>query len=970
MEKTVTARLKLEIASYLAGLGKAKAATSEFGREVAGVGTSSSKNVQAVGHASLLMAAGVAAGMGLAVKAAMDWESAWAGVTKTVSGSKAEMADLESGLRGLATTLPTSHKEIAAVAEAAGQLGIQRDAIIGFTKTMVALGVSTNLSADEAATGIAKIANVMQTPQAELDRFGATLVALGNVGASTESEILEMAGRLAGAGKLVGASESDVLALANAMTSMGIEAQLGGGAFSRVMLKIFSAVKDGGSKLQDFANVSGLTAKQFAADFQKDPIKAIDGLIHGLDRIDKSGGNTIAVLRDLGFKGTQDLQVLLKLKGSGDLLAESLKLGSKAWQDNTALTAEAEKRYATAASQLKILRNQVVDVGIKFGGVMLPALKAVTGGVNTMVSGFGTIPSGARTAIVALGGITAAGLGVVGMIATFGPKVKLAVDALSGMGSLGKLAAGNIGSIGGAAAIAGAALAIYSFEVGKQAKRQAEAKARTQEYTQAIIDQGNATGRVTDELALTALVAGDVGKSLRASGIDLGVFTKAMNTGGSPARKMRDDLKDLEATLRQGQGLPGIIHRALGGDSPMEKFISQIEHGKLAGTELGVVLVQLAKSGDFSEGGMARLVARLREGNEALSQGQIEAKNKAAADAALSAQEDGTATASGKLAKAFQVQAQSNEDATKAIKELIDAEHAAIDPLFGMLDAIQGNNDAQDALNKAIAEGQSAADLAPLYLAAAKSALDMDAAATQLAGGIAAGTINLELAQAQLQEWVDNGLISKQTAIEMGREFELAGAKADSIAGERVIELKVTDDVDDKLASIKARLDAFGIKGSPGAYYLPIGTQGPVLPLPQGPIAPKAPAKTAAKPTVHHAAGGWAGSGPMSVGPRGADVIPAYLAKGEFTVNAAGAHRYGPALEQLNRTGTLAGTQFTGGSATRSSSTATAPDIHLHPAPVYVNIDGGDRQFMAWLRTRIRVEGGDVQRVLGQPGAR
>ena len=194
---------------------------------------SNSADLQTAGTALAAVGAGLTAasvGMG---KAAMDWESAFAGVKKTVDDSTEGYAQLEGELRNLATTLPASHQEIAAVAEAAGQLGVKRDDIVGFTSTMVDLGETTNLTADEAATAIAQISNVMGTMDREgsegVERFGATLVELGNNGASTESEILEMAQRIAGAAKTVGASESDVLALSNTLASMGIRAELGGG---------------------------------------------------------------------------------------------------------------------------------------------------------------------------------------------------------------------------------------------------------------------------------------------------------------------------------------------------------------------------------------------------------------------------------------------------------------------------------------------------------------------------------------------------------------------------------------------------------------------------------------------------------------------------------------------------------------------------------------------------------------------
>ena len=64
--------------------------------------------------------AGVAA-LGYTAKAGIDWESAWAGVLKTVDGTPEQLNALQDSLRSMALELPTSAVEIAAVAEAAGQ---------------------------------------------------------------------------------------------------------------------------------------------------------------------------------------------------------------------------------------------------------------------------------------------------------------------------------------------------------------------------------------------------------------------------------------------------------------------------------------------------------------------------------------------------------------------------------------------------------------------------------------------------------------------------------------------------------------------------------------------------------------------------------------------------------------------------------------------------------------------------------
>src|SRR5699024_6706649 len=160
--------------------------------------------------------------------AAVKWESQRAGVTTTVEGTTQQVSGLEGGLRDMARELPATHSEIAAVAEAAGALGVATPDVEGFTETMVKLGETTNLTADEAATSIAQISNVMGTMDREgsegVERFGAALVQLGNNGASTERDILMMAQRISSTASVIGMSEADVLGYSNALASVGIQA--------------------------------------------------------------------------------------------------------------------------------------------------------------------------------------------------------------------------------------------------------------------------------------------------------------------------------------------------------------------------------------------------------------------------------------------------------------------------------------------------------------------------------------------------------------------------------------------------------------------------------------------------------------------------------------------------------------------------------------------------------------------------
>lgn len=314
---------------------------------------------------------------GLAAVAAARFESSFAGVEKTVDATTEELAALRQGILDLSKVLPASAESIADVAMSAGQLGIETANILGFTRVMVDLGETTNLSSQEAATALARLANITRLPQDQFDRLGSTLVDLGNNLATTEAEILEMSLRLAGAGTVVGLTQAQILGMAGALSSLGVRAQAGGTAMSTAMIKIAEAVDMGGSKLQLFAKVAGISTTQFAKAFKEDAAGAIASFIEGLGRMIKSGQSVFPVLRALSLNEKRLRDALLRAASAGDIFRTSLDLGTKAFRENSALAIEVEKRYRTFISQILVMRNKVVAAAIALGQELLPALLQV-----------------------------------------------------------------------------------------------------------------------------------------------------------------------------------------------------------------------------------------------------------------------------------------------------------------------------------------------------------------------------------------------------------------------------------------------------------------------------------------------------------------------------------------------------------------------------------------------------------------
>lgn len=348
-----------------------------FGKKVSDFGGTLTKGVSAP----------LIASAGFALKAAIDYETAFAGVKKTVDGTPQQFDKLSASIREMAKEMPSSAVEIANVAEAAGQLGVPIGAIKDFSKTMINLGVSTNLSSEEAASSIAKIGNIMQVSGKDLGtwsaHFGSAVVDLGNHFATTERDIVEMTNRLAAGGKLAGLTTPDILGLATAMSSVGIEAEAGGTAMTQTLTGIGKAVSGVGKgakeKLEVIAQTAGMTAEQFSTAWKQKPAEALQQFIKGLQRAHDEGKNMDGILDELGMTGIRQGNMLKSLASASDKMGEAVSRSNSAWKENNALTNEASKRYETTESQLKIFKNQITDLAIEFGG---PLLKAMNSGLQ------------------------------------------------------------------------------------------------------------------------------------------------------------------------------------------------------------------------------------------------------------------------------------------------------------------------------------------------------------------------------------------------------------------------------------------------------------------------------------------------------------------------------------------------------------------------------------------------------------
>lgn len=432
-------------------------------------------------------AATAALGLGSASAiAAVQFEDNFANVKKTVDGTPEQLEDIRQKIIQMSTTgvnghsaIPQTTAELNELAAAGGQLGITTDNIVDFTEVMAQMGTATNLVGEEGAATLARFQNVMGVGQNEIRNIGSAIVDLGNHSATTESEIAAMALRMGKYGSSVRMSAADVLGYSAALSSLGIEAQMGGSAIGRTWLSIEKAVANGGEGLKAFAKYSGKSAKEFKEQWNTDSSGAFNGLLKGL----QSAENLTVALDDLGINNTQDIQAMMALVNGYDLVTESVNRSNTAYKENTALQEEFDAKAETTASKLSVAKNNVVEIARSFGDLMLPTIVDVSNGVSQYTQKIASMDDAqkkniitAGATVVAMGAITKGSTGLIKWAGNTVEAVGNIKKAFSAGGALAKFAPtlASIGAVAGPAVLSLGAMATATVVLYKAARKYEE----------------------------------------------------------------------------------------------------------------------------------------------------------------------------------------------------------------------------------------------------------------------------------------------------------------------------------------------------------------------------------------------------------------------------------------------------------------------------------------------------------------
>ena len=197
---------------------------------------------------------------------------------------------------------------------------------------------------------------------------------------------------------------------------------------SKLLKQITVAVETGSGDLKDFAKVAGMTTAEFKKAFEKDAVKALAAFITGLNDTERNGKSAISILEDMDLKEVRLSNTILSLSNASGVMNDAIDVANEAWEDNTALTNEANKRYGTLKSQITIALNKIKDMAITIGNKLMPSIQKIIEKVGEWVKKFEGLNEEQVDLIVKIGLVVAA----------IGPAVTIIGKLTTGIGTVVK----------------------------------------------------------------------------------------------------------------------------------------------------------------------------------------------------------------------------------------------------------------------------------------------------------------------------------------------------------------------------------------------------------------------------------------------------------------------------------------------------------------------------------------------------
>ena len=416
----------------------------KVGTDLKGVG----QTVKGVGQDLMPLTASITATGIASGKMAFDFEQGMSKVGTLVAKSGKELSDYSVNVNGSLTTAGNVIKNISKntgisineMTEAMYQgisAGADLDNVFGLMETSSRLAIGGFTTTETAIDGLTTAMNAFGISYTDVNKVADKFILAQNNGKLVVDELAQSMGKVAPIAQSAGVSLEELLSATASLTMAGIPAN-----------EAMTALKSAFSNIIKPSSEASKIANQLGMEFNSTALQS-QGLAGFLDMVKTATGGNIDTMARL-FGSTEALNAILLLTGEGaNTFTNTLK------EMNTVgdLTQQAfEGMKESAGSQLLDAINNLKISFISLGETLAPTIETLAQGIEKLANWFGNLSPQAQTAIVTLGGITAA---IAPLLVVVGNLLILGGNLVTLFGGLGA----STGILGGAlATLSGVAL--------------------------------------------------------------------------------------------------------------------------------------------------------------------------------------------------------------------------------------------------------------------------------------------------------------------------------------------------------------------------------------------------------------------------------------------------------------------------------------------------------------------------------
>lgn len=318
---------------------------------------------------------------------AAKFETAMLGVAKQVDGARDSTGkltqvyfDMGRQIQMLGREIPIATNELAAMVAAGARMGVAKDELIGFTRTAAMMADAFELPASELADSMGKIAGLFKIPIPEIGKLADSINFLDDNAISKGQDIIEFMTRVGGVASSVKITGQEMAALGSTLLTLGERTETAGTAVNAMLSKLAAADK-GTKKFKAAMQEIGLSTREVQEGMQKDATGTLLKVMDAVAKLPKA--KQLGVMVEL--VGLEHSDTLAKLANNTEEFRKQLEMANSEAAKGS-MSREFQARLQTTNAQWQLMKNNVEELAVSIGSVLLPAVNGVFQSITPVVN--------------------------------------------------------------------------------------------------------------------------------------------------------------------------------------------------------------------------------------------------------------------------------------------------------------------------------------------------------------------------------------------------------------------------------------------------------------------------------------------------------------------------------------------------------------------------------------------------------